>query len=469
MPEVWLPMAKVAIYVQRRYAKPAYKNESYKARKWFGIELIRQALEKDGVEVDYCSAATVDQYKVILVSITATIDYYSFIAERETWVSGNYTTIVGGAGVLNLHPFAWMAKTIFVFGRAEDFVKELVYAAETGGRFEHPSVCYSEDFDPDSRYDIAQASKPWPETVISSHGREWKEMAIGCKNKCYFCAYTYQRKAILPESGEFGEFNAFEGMREMTMAELLSSPMNDWWASIQIGLDGLSERLRFGVNKRITNEMVYELFKGMMSRESNGRLRLYNIVGYPGETEQDLLEFLEVVERAEHDAKPPSEDKMAYIILHSTPFRAMPCTPAGLWPMPNWNTRHWTSLAAQKLRPDLTGIGKFMLMKTPKISFSCGHSEEGLASTFLEAAILRGQTIEEINNIRAIARTRKFWNSNSKAKEATMRSLFDIEKLCGEQQLETYAVRYLHSYTRHEKLYQDWRKRMNRSRHGRKR
>jgi len=460
-------MAEVAIYVQKRYAKQTYKVESYKVRKWFGIELIRQVLEKAGIEVGYCSSETVDQFKVVLVSITATIDYYSFIAEREKWASGDYITIIGGAGVLNVNPLAWMAKTYFVWGRAEDFVVPLVKAAASGGKFEHPSVVRAEDFDPDHRYEIAQASRVWPDAVIRSDGKEWREKAVGCKNRCYFCAYTFHRKTILPDTGEYGQFNAEEGMREMTMAELLSSPMNDWWPSIQIGMDGLSERIRFGINKRITDGMVYELFRGMMSRESNGRLRLYNVVGFPGEDEQDLEEFLEVVTQAERDAKPAREGKIAFVSLHSTPFRAMACTPAGLWPMPNREMRHWTSIAAQKIRPELAGIGKHVIMKTPKISMSCGHSEEGLASTYLEAIILRAQTVEEINNIRAIARTKKFWGSTNAVKQLTLSRLFDVDRLCGEQQLETYAVRYLHSYTSQKKLYQDWRKRMDRSRHGR--
>ena len=59
---------KVAVYVQGRYAKPAYKVESYDTRAWPGLELVCHALRQAGIEVGYCSAATVDRYRVVLVS-----------------------------------------------------------------------------------------------------------------------------------------------------------------------------------------------------------------------------------------------------------------------------------------------------------------------------------------------------------------------------------------------------------------
>ena len=49
--------AQVAVYVQGRYAKPAYKLESYDTRAWPGLELVCHALRQAGIEVEYCSAA----------------------------------------------------------------------------------------------------------------------------------------------------------------------------------------------------------------------------------------------------------------------------------------------------------------------------------------------------------------------------------------------------------------------------
>jgi len=61
--------AEVAVYVQSKYAKPAYTVESYNVRAWPGLQMVCHALRKAGIEVDYCSSATAGRYKVVLVSI----------------------------------------------------------------------------------------------------------------------------------------------------------------------------------------------------------------------------------------------------------------------------------------------------------------------------------------------------------------------------------------------------------------
>jgi hypothetical protein len=50
--------AEVAVYVQSKYAKPAYAVESYNVRAWPGLEMIYHSLRQAGLEVDYCSSAT---------------------------------------------------------------------------------------------------------------------------------------------------------------------------------------------------------------------------------------------------------------------------------------------------------------------------------------------------------------------------------------------------------------------------
>ena len=120
---------KVAVYVQGRYAKPAYKVEFYDTRAWPGLELVCHALRSAGIEVEYCSAATVDRYKVVLVSITSGCDWHPFVAERLRWKEHG-TVIAGGAGLLNVRPFLrWV--DVFCFGRAEDYIVPLVKAAST--------------------------------------------------------------------------------------------------------------------------------------------------------------------------------------------------------------------------------------------------------------------------------------------------------------------------------------------------
>jgi len=54
--------AQVAVYVQGKYAKPAYAVESHNVRAWPGLEMVCHALRHAGIEVDYCSSATAGRY-----------------------------------------------------------------------------------------------------------------------------------------------------------------------------------------------------------------------------------------------------------------------------------------------------------------------------------------------------------------------------------------------------------------------
>jgi hypothetical protein len=129
---MWVHMAKVAIYVQKQYAKPTYSVESFNARQWHGLSMLRDVLERAGIEVDYCSASTVTRHRVVL-------DYWSYAKERETWPKGDYRTLVGGAGMLNVHPFLW-TNDVWWFGRAEHHIVGVVQAMLKGDKYDHPRI-----------------------------------------------------------------------------------------------------------------------------------------------------------------------------------------------------------------------------------------------------------------------------------------------------------------------------------------
>lgn len=138
-------MAEIAIYVQAQYSKKTYKRESYDIRKWYGLEIVRDDLERAGFAVTYCSIADVATYRVVLVSITSACDWYSFIAERVRWPSGKYVVVCGGAGVLNIRPVLKHAD-VFVFGRGEGLVVNLVQNILAGRRLRHESVAWADGF-----------------------------------------------------------------------------------------------------------------------------------------------------------------------------------------------------------------------------------------------------------------------------------------------------------------------------------
>jgi len=74
--------AEVAVYVQSRYAKPADTVESYNVRAWPGAEMVCHARRHAGIEVDYCSSATVGRCRIVRGPVTSGCGWYPFVGER---------------------------------------------------------------------------------------------------------------------------------------------------------------------------------------------------------------------------------------------------------------------------------------------------------------------------------------------------------------------------------------------------
>ena len=127
---------KVCAYVQSAYAKKTYKNECMDTRQFVGLRIVINELEKAGIPVEYAGIATVHEYNVVLVSLTAQCDWYSFVSERMCWKSGHYKVAVGGAGVLNVEPFLEFFDVAMI-GRGEDLIVPVVKGLLSGEKFNH--------------------------------------------------------------------------------------------------------------------------------------------------------------------------------------------------------------------------------------------------------------------------------------------------------------------------------------------
>lgn len=435
----------IARYVQGAYAKPAYAVESFDVRAWPGLAMVVDALQRAGHEVDYCGEVTAHRHRIILVSITSACDWWSFIAERERWQPGAYTVIVGGPGCLNVRPFLrWF--DVAVFGRAEEIIAPLVRETLAGHRLDHPSVCYSAGFSPDREYRVAQASVPWPHSVRLESGKMWTERAIGCQRKCLFCAYTWHRRHVGGDQAASGAADAMWGAAddERTMFDLDMEHPESWPAVRLIGLDGMSARLRQQVAKPIDRARLRGFFGGLLrSPQKPQEIKVYNIVGYPGETRDDWWEFTEDLRSADDTGR--RADKQWKLVLHCTPFRAMPATPAACWPMSR--LEHRGQIAATLKSASNPGLvfyqgARFWALES--------MGTDSLATVALDAVVLRG-TEADSENVGKIARTRRFWSANSGDKLATLARCFDLDGLFGEFTAETLPTRYLRTYAHVER------------------
>ena len=186
--------------------------------------------------------------------------------------------------------------------------------------------------------------------VVLANGSEFQENLIGCNHRCLFCGYTWQRAHV--GKSEF-RYDGLWSKNEDTELAIL-----DMHVGLAVNLnklrttaiDGMSERLRFAVQKKISKDMLIEFLARLAACEKPHQIKFYNIIGYPTETETDWLEFLENIKEA--DSRFTKQDKQTSILLHSTPFRAMPATPLACSPM---SLKNYRGAVSQALGPRLKG------------------------------------------------------------------------------------------------------------------
>lgn len=434
-------MADICIYVQKGYALKTYKKESYNVR-WFpGMELIRDVLERAGYEVDYAGESTVHKYKIVLLSITSSIDWYSFIAERVRWQKGNYVVIVGGAGNLNVRPVLPFVD-ISVFGRGEDLVVDLVRETLAGNKFDHSAVCYSAEFSIKNRYEIAQATRLYPFEYRLANGNKFREGAIGCKRKCLFCGYTWQREY----RGDVVENYGVQPADERTIFDFDLDHPETWLEGCKsryfiVGVDGMSERLRKMVNKPITREMLIKFVRGAVEISAElFRLKLYNIIGLPSESDSDWQEYFDTIVEADQTGIDYPGKVRLVIETVATQFKPIPASPAAIWPAYYFEYRDYHK--------------KFKITQSPykhKIYDGKGvrllfmQSVESLPVHTLQMLMNRGIE-KDTDIIRGIATNKAFWNANAKKRRATLEKYLDIDRLFRAYTWEDLPTRYLKSY-----------------------
>jgi hypothetical protein len=435
---------KICAYVQNKYIKQTYKNESFNTRLFAGLAVVIDILKRSGYEIEYAGSSTVHKYDVVLVSITSDCDWWEFIAERVKWRNGNYKVIVGGQGVLNVRPFLnWV--DYFVLGRAEGIIDRLIKSLDETGDYEDAHVINSQTFDVNKNYYINQVSEIYPYDINLENGETYHEDVIGCNHRCLFCGYTWHRKQVVRE--EFNYSGLWNGGkdRERAMLDMDNGIDVDLVKLRTTAIDGLSERLRFSVNKKITREILQNFLIKLASCDKPHQVKLYNIIGYPTETEDDWFEFLQDI--IEADSKFKKQDKQTSILLHSTPFRAMPATPLACKPMQykNFRGRIAKVLGQGKYKGNIFYQGNAMWAVE-------SMATESLATVIQSAIVWRG-TENDSDNFLKLALSKKFSSANMAVKQATLEKYFDVKTLFGEFKPETLPTRYLRTYAKVEKTW----------------
>lgn len=440
---------KICAYVQGSYAKKTYKNECLDTRQFVGLRVIIDALKRAGYDCEWAGMATVHLYDVVLVSLTADCDWWSFIAERLQWQKGNFKVIVGGAGVLHVAPFTrWV--DYFSIGRGEISMVELIKYLDGKDVKLRDSIIETASFSPEKIYHIEQTDVAYPHRIeLATNENGFCEQTIGCNHRCLFCGYTWHRKFVSPnnyykmEDGLFGDI----ADKERAMLDIMQDESSVNFSKLRTtAIDGFSERLRYMVNKRISNDCMKNFIQKMICSDAKPhQIKFYNICGYPTETESDWLEFLETIKEADQSTKTKNEKQWS-IVLHSTPFRSMPATPLACAPM---SLKNYRGLIGKTLGKGLKGN---IIYQGKNLWSVESMGTDSLCTVMLSAIAHRG-SISDSDSIEKICKSKKFWSQNSVIKEQLLSKMFDIDNLFGEFTPDTLPSRYLRTYCAVEKCW----------------
>lgn len=311
------------------YKRSRRKDFTFDAWDNVGAYVIIDVLERAGIEVEFCTPETAHLFDVVLVSLTSPYDLFNFAAATgiyTTWQKDRrkFRVIAGGAGLQNIAPVRDLVDYA-VFGRAEGFAADMVKSIAQGKDFDHPSVMPLREEIRSVTY--AQAERPYPHPVKVGTF-VFQEEVVGCPLSCDFCHYTYSRKWMGGQASEYVRDGQYQGSAEGLFVNSANMLKENPQSRIITGLDGLSQRLRYAFNKRISNETVINVFE--QATEGEGRTvfyKLYMIGAYPTESDVDMSEFYETMNRVK------SAGRQLRIKVHLTPFQASPLTPGAYLPV----------------------------------------------------------------------------------------------------------------------------------------
>lgn len=289
-----------------------------------GASVIIDELAHHGIVVDICDYKTAFQYKVVLVSMTATDDLFDLYGNmhRNGWNYRTFTVMVGGFGCQNPWALAEFADYAW-FGRSDGLIVQGVNLLLDGKdlttcvNFE----CVSRLSEP-RRVQLRQVLELYPRTVrYGKNNSVWTEKFVGCPNRCKFCHYSWNRKRLGGHNYINDGLSA--GSPEVMLMDVCNQETK--FGRFTTALDGYSERLRFLFGKKITWDDVESALDHIAGFKGNTYMKLYNIHNFPTETETDREEFFSFFrEYAENSMKP---DGIVTVEVLNTAFRPSLNTP----------------------------------------------------------------------------------------------------------------------------------------------
>lgn len=148
---------------------------------------------------------------------------------------------------------------------------------------------------------------------------------------------------------------------------------------------------------------------------------------------------VEYASAATVDATTPCLSSKQYgLILHTTPFRAMPATPAACWEMKYEDIRG-------KIAQRLGANGNSVFHKGNSYFAVESMGTDTLAAVILSNVVWRG-TERDTETIRKLCATKRFWSASARQKQATLEKHFNVADLFRKYDPDDLPTRYLRTY-----------------------
>ena len=183
-----------------------------------------------------------------------------------------------------------------------------------------------------------------------------------------------QLPALAKRITDEGKTISFSSLRMETLTdELVSLILKSGQKTLTVAVDGPSERMRDVINKAATDDFIIEKCR-FLTRKGILHLKIYSIVGLPHETDEDIEQFIRLIERVQEVYVDECRNlgRIGRVTISLSPLVPKPGTPFQWHPMEK----------VKSLKKKFSRLRK-ALGKLPHLKLSFGSPNEAYLQTYL--------------------------------------------------------------------------------------